>query len=109
MKSFGLLKVAMMLVGLAAGLILSPPACRAQSEIDPDHFDGTDSWEIRAHKVVLRRPRQTLAAVPASYQDLASHHRVWFAAKAEYSVWERQRTPVISARRKTVSGKRRKQ
>jgi hypothetical protein len=85
MKPFGLLKVEMMLVGLAAGLILSP-ACRAQSEIDPDHFDGADSWEIRARKVVPRRPRQTLAAVPVSYQDLPSGHRVGFAAKTESSL-----------------------
>ena len=39
MKSFGMLKCPMMLVGFGAALLLSP-ACRAQ-EVSPDHF--TDS------------------------------------------------------------------
>ena len=51
------------LVGLAAGLVFSP-ACKAQSEIAPDHFDGTDSWEAAAHRKATqsKSPLKRLAA-----------------------------------------------
>jgi hypothetical protein len=45
MKSFVMWKMPILLCGLGAALLFSP-ACKAQSEIDPDHFDGTDSWEV---------------------------------------------------------------
>ena len=48
MRSLASLKIGVTVVGLAAGLLLCP-ASRAQSEIAPDHFDGTDSWEAAAH------------------------------------------------------------
>jgi len=64
MKSFGSLKFSMMLLGLGAALFLVP-CCRAQSEVNPDHFDGTDPWEIAARKPVASKSK----AVPAnSYQ-----------------------------------------
>jgi len=44
MKSFAMWKMPMLLAGLGAVLLFSP-AAKAQSEIAPDHFDGTDSWE----------------------------------------------------------------
>jgi hypothetical protein len=37
----------MPLVGLGAVLALASPS-RAQSEVAPDHFDGTDSWAASA-------------------------------------------------------------
>jgi hypothetical protein len=49
MKPLVSFKMCVTLVGLAAGLVFSP-ACKAQSEIAPDHFDGTDSWEAAAHR-----------------------------------------------------------
>jgi hypothetical protein len=56
-------RVFVTLIGLAAGLILSP-ASKAQSEIAPDHFDGTDSWEAAAHYqlVVSKSPRKGAAS-----------------------------------------------
>lgn len=42
-----LLKISMLGLGFA-GVVLLAPSCRAQSEIDPDHFDGTDSWALAA-------------------------------------------------------------
>jgi len=47
MKSIGFLKLAVTLLGFGAVLVFTP-SCRAQSEIDPDHFDGSDSWEVAA-------------------------------------------------------------
>jgi len=64
MKSFGMLKLPLMLVGFGAALLLAP-SCKAQSEVNPDHFDGTDSWEI-----VARKPNASkIKSVPVnSYQ-----------------------------------------
>ena len=45
MKPFAALKFSAPLLGLGAFLLLAP-AAHAQSEIAPDHFDGTDPWEI---------------------------------------------------------------
>ena len=63
MKPFSLLKIPMMLVGIGAVLLLAP-SCKAQSEVSPDHFDGTDSWEIAARKPVA------LKAKPAALNTL---------------------------------------
>jgi hypothetical protein len=52
MKTFALLKFTLILGALAAALTLSP-ACKAQSEVNPDHFDGTDSWAVSVPAVPL--------------------------------------------------------
>ena len=49
MKSFSLLKLPVLLMGFGA-LLLFSPACKAQSEVNPDHFDGTDTWEVASRK-----------------------------------------------------------
>lgn len=64
MKSFQLSKLTFMLVGLGAALTLAP-SCKAQSEVSPDHFDGTDPWEIAAHKSAAWKNK---AATASSYQ-----------------------------------------
>lgn len=45
MKSIAMWKMPILLGSLGAVLLLSP-AAKAQSELAPDHFDGTDSWEM---------------------------------------------------------------
>lgn len=47
MKTFIMWKMHLMILGLGAALAFAP-ASRAQSEVDPDHFDGTDSWAAAA-------------------------------------------------------------
>jgi hypothetical protein len=47
MKPFGMLRVSMIVLGFAAAGFIAPQ-CRAQFEVDPDHFDGTDSWQAAA-------------------------------------------------------------
>lgn len=70
MKSFGILKIAMVLVGFGGAFLLAPQA-RAQSEVSPDHFDGTDSWAV------------ALAAKDAKAKPSAAHLSVAIRSEAE--------------------------
>ena len=63
MKHFILLKLSVLVLGAAAALVLTP-ACKAQSEISPDHFDGTDSWAVAA-RPVHAQPQKQSAAKPS--------------------------------------------
>jgi hypothetical protein len=72
MKSLDLFKLPGILVSLAAVLVLTP-ASKAQSEIAPDHFDGTDSWEAAAHhKVAGSKSQQERVATQANHHTLGS-------------------------------------
>jgi hypothetical protein len=62
MKS--LLKISILGFGFA-GVALLAPACRAQTEIDPDHFDGTDSWALAAARKAL--------AAKTKFSTVATH------------------------------------
>lgn len=64
MKPFSLLKIAVSVVGFGALLVFAP-ACKAQSEVSPDHFDGTDPWEVAARRPVTAKTKT--GAAPASY------------------------------------------
>ncbi|HTT34124.1 MAG TPA: hypothetical protein VMH48_11025 [Methylomirabilota bacterium] len=35
-----------LLLLVAGAALLCAPSCKAQSEVSPDHFDGTDSWAV---------------------------------------------------------------
>jgi hypothetical protein len=51
----------MIVLGFAAAMFIAPQ-CRAQFEIDPDHFDGTDSWQAAAlAKVHVRKTNRASA------------------------------------------------
>jgi hypothetical protein len=66
MKSFGMLKIPMILVGLGAALVLSP-SCKAQ-EVSPEHFTDTgvqDVYESAARKVVAPKGQQKPPATQA--------------------------------------------
>ncbi len=65
MKLFSLLKIPTIVLGFGALVVLAP-TCKAQSEVSPDHFDGTDSWEIAARKPVAAKAKATPAI--GSYQ-----------------------------------------
>jgi hypothetical protein len=62
-KPVVLFKLALVSFGIGAALLLTP-ACKAQSEISPDHFDGTDSWVLAPQ--VVHAPAQKLSAARAS-------------------------------------------
>jgi len=59
-KLFSLLKIPAIVWGLGA-LVVFAPTCKAQSEVSPDHFDGTDPWEIAARKPVAAKAKPTSA------------------------------------------------
>lgn len=51
MKSFSFLKLPVLLLGLGACVVFAP-VCKAQAEVNPDHFDGTESWSVAAPRSV---------------------------------------------------------
>ena len=65
MKPFSLLKIPVLVAGFGA-LLFFAPACKAQSEVNPDHFDGTDPWETAARRLVS--PKARLGSTSGSYQ-----------------------------------------
>ncbi len=65
MKLFSLVKIPAVVLGFAA-LVVFAPTGKAQSEVSPDHFDGTDLWEIAARKPVAAKAKATPAI--GSYQ-----------------------------------------
>jgi hypothetical protein len=66
MKPFAALKFCMPVLGLGTVLLLAPQA-RAQSEINPDHFDGTDSWAA-APAVKAPAPKATKPVAASALQ-----------------------------------------
>jgi len=62
-KRLILLKLSALLFGISAALVLTP-ACKAQSEVSPDHFDGTDSWATAA-RPAHAQPQKQPASKPS--------------------------------------------
>jgi hypothetical protein len=67
MKSFTFLRLPLVILGFG-GLLALAPQSRAQSDVAPDHFDGTDSWAAAA------------SAKPATAQALAANAKPHYAA-----------------------------
>lgn len=103
MKPFSLLKIPVILVGLGAALLLTP-ACKAQSEVAPDHFDGTDAWEAAAHKPLTAKTKLASASTQAQGQNrnAGSGATVRLAAARDLSKSERQDAVAIQDKRKTA-------
>jgi hypothetical protein len=105
MKSFSLLKIPMMMLGFGAVLLLTP-ACRAQSEISPDHFDGTDSWESAlAQKNASIKNQQLKNPLLVQAQKPGSGPTMKLAAQREASQPARQDAVAIQDKRKAASRK----
>jgi hypothetical protein len=64
MKSSTLLRMTLGLAGLSAAL-LAAPASRAQADVAPDHFDGTDSWAAAAPAKSAAKPTAPTASARA--------------------------------------------
>ena len=75
MKSSTLLRMTLGLVGLAAALTLAP-ASRAQADVAPDHFDGTDPWAaaaaVPAPKAKSNATVPSTKTAPATVQPVAA-------------------------------------
>jgi hypothetical protein len=110
-KAFILWKLPMMLLGLGAALVLTP-ACKAQSEVDPDHFDGTDSWQVAlAHQPSNTKSSQAKGQgfVQAQNKKPASGPSLQLAAARESSQLPRQDAVAIQDKRKAAPRKSNKQ
>lgn len=84
-KPFVLFKLAILGFGIGAALLLTP-ACKAQSEISPDHFDGTDSWAVAAQAVraPVQKPSVAKASLPAKSKRTAQNSLFQLAAPAQF-------------------------
>lgn len=93
MKVPAILKISFALLGLGGMLVLTPSA-RAQSDVSPDHFDGTDPWEIA---LARESARKTAKHKPVALQVQKSNTRQGNAAPqaqpaALVTVQKRRRT-----------------
>jgi hypothetical protein len=106
-KSFVLWKLPLILVGLGAALFLSP-ACKAQSEVNPDHFDGTDSWQTAvAHQAPIVGHNQAKTAVQTQTQNKkpVSGASVQLAAARQGSQAARPEVVALQDKRSASKGK----
>ncbi len=74
MKPFAFYKLPIVLFCLGGALALAPQS-RAQSEIAPDHFDGTDSWAAAASAKATAqkaKPQSAPATSPARNNESAA-------------------------------------
>jgi hypothetical protein len=83
-KPFSLLKIPVLVVGFGA-LLFFAPSCKAQSEVSPDHFDGTDPWEIAARRSVTpkTKPGSALGSYQAQDKKAGSGANLQLAAARE--------------------------
>jgi hypothetical protein len=105
MKMFSLLKIPMMLVGLGA-ISLFAPSCKAQ-EVSPDHFDGTDSWEIAARTPVTSKAKPATASSSNQAQNkkTGSGATMQLAAVRELTKATPRNAVALQEKRKTVARK----
>jgi hypothetical protein len=107
MKPFSLLKLPVMLVGFGAALMLAP-ACKAQSEVSPDRFDGSDSWEAAVRKsapAAKAKPAATLSSTQAQNKKADSGPKVEMAAVREVSKPGKHEAVPVQDKRKTAPRK----
>lgn len=109
-KPFVLFKLAILGFGIGAALLLTP-ACKAQSEISPDHFDGTDSWAVAAQAVraPVQKPSVAKASLPAKSKRTAQNSLFQLAAAREVSKPVRLDALAMEPRRKAAPRKPEKQ
>lgn len=103
MKSFSLLKIPMVLLGFGA-LILFTPSCKAQSEVSPDHFDGTDPWEIAARTPVAPKikPAKETGSYQAQNKKASAGGSLQLAAVREVSKTSSRKTAAVQDKRKAA-------
>ena len=104
MKRFVLLKLAVLTFGVGAALVLTP-SCKAQSEINPDHFDGTDSWDTTARPVHRQQQKQPVAkpSLQAKIQKKAEGSAFQLAAAREVTKPARSEAGAVDRNRKPAS------
>ncbi len=103
MKPFSLLKIAVLFPALGA-LLIFIPSCKAQSEVSPDHFDGTDPWEAAARKSVTPKPKPATAPGSSQSQNkkAGSGASLQLAAVRDSSNSTRHHAVAVQDKRKTA-------
>jgi hypothetical protein len=108
MKPFILLKLPVVLLGFGAFLALSP-VCKAQSEVSPDRFDGTDSWVAAAQKPVpaakAKPATTTHSSLQAQNGKADSGPTIQLAAAREVSKPTKHEAVAVQDKRKTAPRK----
>ena len=109
-KPFVLSKLAIVAFGIGTGLLLTP-ACKAQSEISPDHFDGTDSWAVAAQTVNSPVQKLTVAKATLSAKSQKNGQNSPFQLAAARDVSNRVSYDIVAAepRRKAAPRRSEKQ
>ena len=104
MKSVIFLKLPILLCALVGAVVLVPSA-KAQSEINPDHFDGTDSWDTRTKAEVAPKSHQAPQAAPAQTQNKKPTATVELAVANDRSNTARPGPVAIEDKRKAAAQK----
>jgi hypothetical protein len=110
MKSFGMLKIPMILVGFGAALALTP-ACKAQ-EVSPDHFTATgvqDVYEGAAGKAAAPKIHQKSPAAQARTHQTNSPATLQPVAKRAPVAATQPGPKAIADKRKSVPATTKKQ
>lgn len=104
MKHSILLKLSVLLVGIGGVLVLTP-ACKAQSEISPDHFDGTDSWATAARQVPVHSQKRPVAkpTLQARSQNEAKGSAFRLAAAREVTKPVNREAVAVDRKRKPAT------
>jgi hypothetical protein len=106
MKPFIFWKIPMMVVGLGGALLLAP-ACKAQSEVSPDHFDGTDVWETAARtpSPAKAKPAANGGSYQAKNQKASPGASLQLAAVREVTKSAPRNVVPLQDKRKTAARK----
>lgn len=109
MKFFAMWKMPILLAGLGA-VVLLPPAAKAQSEIAPDHFDGTDSWEVsnRAQVVKINKTQHKAGAVQAHARKPSTAGVAQSSKATSPATTPARETVVVAENRKLVVARKEK-
>jgi hypothetical protein len=111
MKSFGMWKIPVMLLGLGAAVILAP-TCKAQQEVSPDNFTATGVDDVN-------QGSQQKAAAPALKQTPSAQHvrnhqtdapaTLQLAAKRDAALPAQPGTAAVQEKRKATGRNPKKQ
>jgi hypothetical protein len=103
-KYFILLKLSILVLGAAVALVLTP-TCKAQSEISPDHFDGTDSWAraARSARALAQKQPGAKPSLQAKSQKAAQSSAFQLAAAREVSEPVNREAVAADRKRKPAS------
>lgn len=108
MKPYSMLKTSILICSFGGALMLSP-ACKAQSEVAPDHFEGgnTEPWE-KASRFVIPQPAKAnpkQAASQAQAHKTSPGAKLQVAAARDHSKLAEHDVVAVQDKRRTSTNK----